>query len=108
MAVDNVGTDVPIKFGDCRSSGFRDIRGAHFVSNEHSEDYPNSAIQVFRLKMLNGNHVYCHLFVLIGVTVIFMVFRSIFLNLFLLAIIFDQLPIILSFACKLTNAAFNR
>ena len=33
MVVDNVGMDVPIKFGDCRSNGFRDIRGAHFVSN---------------------------------------------------------------------------
>ena len=34
MATDNVGVDVPIKFGDSRSNGFRDIRGADFVSNE--------------------------------------------------------------------------
>ena len=36
MAVDNVGMDVPMKFGDTRSSFFRDIRGADFVSNELS------------------------------------------------------------------------
>ena len=35
LAVDNVGVHVPIKFGDSRSTGFRDIRGADFVSNEH-------------------------------------------------------------------------
>ena len=35
MAVDNVGMDVPIKFGNSRLNGFRDIRGADFVSNEH-------------------------------------------------------------------------
>ena len=35
-AVDNVGVDVPIKFCDSRSNGFRDIRGAHFVSNERT------------------------------------------------------------------------
>ena len=34
VAVDNVGADVPIKFGGSRSNGFRDIRGAAFVSNE--------------------------------------------------------------------------
>ena len=34
MAVDNVGMDVPIKFGDSRSNGFRDIRGVDFASNE--------------------------------------------------------------------------
>ena len=46
-AVDNVSIDVPIKFGDCRSSGFRDIRGGDFVSNERTwrrlEGSPNSA-----------------------------------------------------------------
>ena len=36
MAVDNVGMDVPIKFGDSRSNGFQDIRGADFVSNERT------------------------------------------------------------------------
>ena len=34
MAVDNIGVDVPMKFGDSRSNGFPDIRGADFVSNE--------------------------------------------------------------------------
>ena len=32
-AVDNVG---PVKLGDSRSNGFRDIRGADFVSNERT------------------------------------------------------------------------
>ena len=39
MAVDNVGMDVPIKFGDSSSNGFRgfrDIRRADFVSNERT------------------------------------------------------------------------
>ena len=35
--------DVCIKFGDSRSNGFRNIRGADFVSNEQDEAYPNSA-----------------------------------------------------------------
>ena len=51
MAVDNVGVGVPIKFGDSRSNGFQDIRGADFVSNErtiertneHKMAYSNSA-----------------------------------------------------------------
>ena len=34
VVIDNVGVDVPVKFVDSRSNGFRDIRGAHFVSNE--------------------------------------------------------------------------
>ena len=43
--VDNVGMDVPIKFGHSRSNGFRDIREAHFASDERTlaEAYPNSA-----------------------------------------------------------------
>ena len=44
VAVDSVGMDVPIKFGDSRSNGFRDIRGTDFVSNERTnivEAYPN-------------------------------------------------------------------
>ena len=34
VAVDNVDTDVPKTFGDSRSNGLRDIRGADLVSNE--------------------------------------------------------------------------
>ena len=33
-AVDNVGMDVPIKYRDSRSNGFRDIRVADFAPNE--------------------------------------------------------------------------
>ena len=33
-AADNVGLGVPITFGDSRSNGFRDIRGAEYVSKE--------------------------------------------------------------------------
>ena len=36
MAVDNVGMDVCVKYGDYKSNGFRDIRGADFVSNERA------------------------------------------------------------------------
>ena len=46
MAVDNVGVDVRIKYANYRSNGFRDIRGAVFVSNERTnigEAYPDSA-----------------------------------------------------------------
>ena len=54
MAVDNVGMDVPIKLGDSRSNGFRDIRGSDFVWNERTnigEAYPSSAKRkAFRLK----------------------------------------------------------
>ena len=38
--------DVPVEFGDPRSNGFRDIRGAGFVLNERTnigEAYPNYA-----------------------------------------------------------------
>ena len=46
-AVDNVGMDGPVKFGDSVSNGFRDIRRADFVSNEQANEldqaYPNSA-----------------------------------------------------------------
>ena len=42
-----MGMDVPVQFGDSRSNGFRDIRGADFVSNkrtnEHKMAYSNSA-----------------------------------------------------------------
>jgi hypothetical protein len=38
VAVDNVGVDVHIKFGDSRSNRFRDIRGADFVSNERTDE----------------------------------------------------------------------
>ena len=36
VAIDNVGVDVPIKFCDTRSNGFREIRGADFVSNKRT------------------------------------------------------------------------
>ena len=39
VGVESVGMDVRVKFGDSRSHGFRDIRGAVFVSNEHAEAY---------------------------------------------------------------------
>ena len=45
MDADNVGMDIPVKFGDSSSNGFRDIWGAVFVSNEQTnigEAYPNS------------------------------------------------------------------
>ena len=46
-AVDNVGMDVCVQFGYSRSNSFRDIRGAHFVSNERTteqnEAHSNSA-----------------------------------------------------------------
>ena len=38
LAVDHVGVDIPIKFGDSRSNGFRHIRGADFVSNKRMND----------------------------------------------------------------------
>ena len=37
FAVDNLGVDIHVKFGDSRSSGFRFFfRGADFVSNEQT------------------------------------------------------------------------
>ena len=33
-AVDNVGLNIAVKFGDSRSNGFREIRRAVFMSNE--------------------------------------------------------------------------
>ena len=39
---DNVAMNVSVKHGDSRPNGFREIRGADFVSNEHDEAYPNS------------------------------------------------------------------
>ena len=36
MAVDNIGLDVSVIFGDSRSDGSRDIRGTYFVSNERT------------------------------------------------------------------------
>ena len=38
VAVDNVGMDVPIKFGDSGSNRFRDIRGADFVTYERTNE----------------------------------------------------------------------
>ena len=37
VAVDTVGMDVPVKFGDSRSNGFQYIQGANFVSNQTNE-----------------------------------------------------------------------
>ena len=42
VAVDNVGMDVFVKFDGSMSNGFRDIRGADFVSNEQDEAHSNS------------------------------------------------------------------
>ena len=36
VAADYVGMDVHVKFGDSRSNGSRDIRGADFESNERT------------------------------------------------------------------------
>ena len=36
VAIQYVGVDVYIKFGDYRSNGFRNIRAATFVSHEHT------------------------------------------------------------------------
>ena len=38
-----MGMDVPVQFGDSRSNGFRDIRGADFVSNERTIERTNIA-----------------------------------------------------------------
>ena len=55
LVVDNVGMDLPIKFGDSRSTGFLDIRGADFVSNERTNikwPIPQARNAIaFRLKM---------------------------------------------------------
>ena len=37
------GVVVCVKFGDSWSNGFRGIRGADFVANEHDEAYPSRA-----------------------------------------------------------------
>ena len=53
MAVDDVGMDVTIKFGDSSSNGFRDIQGANFVSNERTLAKPIPIARnanAFRLK----------------------------------------------------------
>ena len=51
VAIDYVGVDIPIKFGDSRSKRSRDIRRAGFVSNErkneHDKAYPNTAKRLF-------------------------------------------------------------
>ena len=52
--VDNFGMDVPIKIGDSRSNGFRDIRGTVFVSNERTLPKPLPIARnamAFRLKI---------------------------------------------------------
>ena len=50
VAVDNVGVDVHIKFGDSRSNRFRDVRGADFVTNERNLGYPNSAKRLIKTR----------------------------------------------------------
>ena len=42
-AVDNVGLDAPVKFGDSTSNGFRYIRGAAFVASERTIERTNIA-----------------------------------------------------------------
>ena len=46
IVVESVGLDVPVKFGDSVSNGFRDIRGADFERTNIGEAYPNSATDV--------------------------------------------------------------
>ena len=41
VAIENIGVDIPIKFGDSRSNRFGDIRGANFVSNERTDERTN-------------------------------------------------------------------
>ena len=46
--------DIRVKFGDSRSNGFQDIRGADFVSNERTNEHDEAPIarnasQAFRL-----------------------------------------------------------
>ena len=43
-AVDNVGVDVPITFGDSRSHRFRDIRGTDFVTNERTNERTKTSL----------------------------------------------------------------
>ena len=64
MAVENVGMDVSIKFIGSRSNGFRDIREAHFVSNERTNmakliPIAQNATKAFRLKILSPGVVEC-------------------------------------------------
>ena len=47
VAVEHVRVDVRVKFGNLRSNGFKDIRVADFVSNEHDKAYPNSVKRRF-------------------------------------------------------------
>ena len=54
--VDSVAMDVPIKFGDSSSNGFRDIRGTEFVSNERTLAKPIQIVRnatAFRLKTIS-------------------------------------------------------
>ena len=48
MAVDNVGMNVRIKFGEARLNDFRGIRGADFVSNERTWDWNDRCHSVAR------------------------------------------------------------
>ena len=54
--------DVHVKFGDSRSNGFQDSRGADFVSNERTneqdEAYPNSVKRFRGVSPEKKNHRY--------------------------------------------------
>ena len=44
MAVDNVGLNVPVNFGDSMSNSFRDIRGVPFVSDERTNERDTQSV----------------------------------------------------------------
>ena len=48
MAAYHVGVDVLVKFGDSRSNGFRDIRGAVFALNERTNEHDDAYIPIAR------------------------------------------------------------
>ena len=48
LVVEHFGMDVTVKFGDSRSNGSRDIRGAGFVSNEHDRSLSDKAETSYR------------------------------------------------------------
>ena len=62
LAIDYVGMGVQVEFGDSRSNGPRDIRGADFVSNERTNmtkpiPIARNAFQTFRLKTAGSTTV---------------------------------------------------
>ena len=63
VAADKVGMDIPVKFGDSKSNGSRDIRGADFESNERTnmtEAYHirQKALRAFRIIILIKKDTY--------------------------------------------------